>query len=309
MTRPAGRQPDRTAATTGLACAPADRDPSLPTDAPTLVHLPEALRTIGPWLDRARVATSAGANAEGGDPASHASPTLLARHLGHYLAAAEVAEQPVDRLVDVGCGTGAFTGWLGDRLGAAVTVVDHDPAVLAVAREVAGAAATARDLAAVDPAPLVTAMEVLEHVPPADQPAFCAALLAATAPGGVLVVSTPDESLYPGGWSGYAPHVGCVTAPELAGLLRDAGAERVDVRRIVGGPYDTSALRRWLEAVGNRVWARLQRAAPGLAERLASGGGAPGPVRLDPGAIGVDEVRVLPGDRGSGGSLVAVVRR
>lgn len=280
----------------------------MPTTAPHLAGLADALEQVGPWLERARAAARTGTNLEGGDPASHGSPTLLARHLGHYLAAAEVAGPGVDRLVDVGCGTGAFTGWLGERLDAAVTVVDHDPAVLAVAATVADAEATARDLAEVPPAPLVTAMEVLEHVPPSEQARFCTALLAAVAPGGVLVLSTPDESLYPGGWSGYAPHVGCVTAGELASLLLAAGADRVDVRRIVGGPYDTPPLRRWLEAVGNRAWARFQGIAPGLAERVASGGGDD-QVRVRPGSVGVRNVRVLPAEQGAGGSLLAVVRR
>lgn len=281
----------------------------MPTTAPTLADLATALGEVTPWFGRARAATRAGANAEGGDPASHASPTLLARHLGHYLAAAEVSG-PVDRLVDVGCGTGAFTGWLAERLGAEVTVVDHDPDVLAVAAEVAGATTTARDLDDVEPAPLVTAMEVLEHIEPADQPAFCQALVRAVAPGGVLVLSTPDESLYPGGWSGYAPHVGCVTAGELATLLLDAGADSVDVHRIVGGPYDTPAGRRWLEAVGNRVWTRLQAVAPALTERLATGGADDHePVTVDPDEVRTADVRVLPAEQGAGGSMVAVVRR
>ncbi len=284
----------------------------MPPSASMLADLATALEEVGPWLGRARAAARGGTNAEGGDPASHASPSLLARHLGHYLAAAEVAG-PVPHLVDVGCGTGAFTGWLGERLGARVTVVDHDRAVLEVAAEVAGASATAQDLAAVEPAPLVTAMEVLEHIVPAEQPAFCRALVAAVADGGVLVLSTPDESLYPGGWSGYAPHVGCVTAGQLATLLLEAGAGSVDVHRLVGGPYDTPAPRRWAEAIGNRVWSRLQRAAPGLVERLAGGnGGDVGDDRevvVDPAAVGVADVRVLPAEQGAGGSLVAVVRR
>ena len=265
-----------------------------------------ALGELRPWLARARAASRAGANAEGGDPASHASPTLLARHLGHYLAAAEVAGS-VDRLLDVGCGTGAFTGWLGERLGARVGVVDHDPGVLEVAAEVAGATESARDLAAVEPAPLVTAMEVLEHVQPAGQPAFCRSLLGAVAPGGVLVVSTPDESLYPGGWSGYAPHVGCVTAGELATLFLDAGAAAVHVHRVVGGPYDTPPARRWLEAVGNRLWTRVQGLAPTVAERLASGAGEAEEPVVDPEQVGAAEVRVLPAELGAGGSLVAAV--
>lgn len=280
--------------------------------APTLDGLATALGELRPWLDRARAAPRSGTNLEGGDPASHASPTLLARHLGHYLAAAEVAAQlggGVDRLIDVGCGTGAFTGWLGERLGASVTVVDHDPAVLAVAAEVARATGWSQELGTVEAAPLVTAMEVLEHIEPLHQLAFCRALVGAVAPGGVLVVSTPDESLYPGGWSGYAPHVGCVTAGELAALLLEGGAGSVDVHRITGGPYDTSPARRWGEAIGNRVWSRVQRIAPGWSERLASGTHDEAGLVIQPADVGADAVRVTPAERGVGGSLVAVVRR
>lgn len=275
---------------------------------PTLDDLAGALTELGPWLARARAVAGAGTNVEGGDPGSHASPTLLARHLGHYLAAAEVAGS-AGRLVDVGCGTGAFTGWLAERVGAAVTVVDHDPAVLAVAAEVARADVSTRELDDVPPAALVTAMEVLEHIEPGDQPAFCRALVRAVADDGVLVLSTPDESLYPGGWSGYAPHVGCVTAGQLATLLLDAGARTVDVHRLVGGPYETPPMRRWGEAVGNRVWARLQSVAPTWAERLAAGDpeSAPPDLEVDPARVDVDQVRVLPAEDGAGGGLVAVV--
>lgn len=278
----------------------------VPVSDLTLAGLADALNEVRPWLARARAAARSGTNAEGGDPASHASPTLLARHLGHYLAAAEVVGS-AERLVDVGCGTGAFTGWLGERLGAAITVVDHDPAVLEVAASVAGAAETAADLAAVEPSPLVTAMEVLEHIEPTDQPGFCRALVGAVASDGVLVVSTPDESRYPGGWSGYAPHVGCVTAAELSTLFLDAGASTVDVRRLVGGPYETPAHRRWLEAAGNRLWTGVQRLAPDLAERLSQHEGDE-EVVVDPRAVGVADVRVLPAELGAGGSLVAVIR-
>ncbi|MFT4744332.1 MAG: SAM-dependent methyltransferase [Nitriliruptoraceae bacterium] len=261
-----------------------------------------------------------GLNAEGGDPLLHGDPRLLARHLGHYLAAAELAQavgyssvsqpsqpsQPI--MLDVGCGTGLFSGWLRARLGGQLHLADHDQAVLDAARAATGAAAGTTAVADAAPAQLVTAMEVLEHLPPSEQPAFCAALLAARAPGGTLILSTPDESLYPGGWSGYAPHVGCVTAATLRGLLEAAGAREISIWRIVGGPYDTSARRRMAEACGNRAWRITQRVAPSFAatlERRAGDrrGAAP---TLDTRVFG--DVRVMPATEGAGGSLLAVVQ-
>lgn len=281
--------------------------------------LEASLPELAPWLVRSREAVAAAHahNAEGGDPGHHGDPVLLARHLGHYMAAAGVvagAAGRVERLIDVGCGTGVFTGWLGERLGAAVEVVDHDPAVRAAAAATVGGTAHA-DLAAVAPAPLVTAMEVLEHVPPEEQTAFCHALLGAVAPGGLLVLSTPDESLYPGGSSGYAPHVGCVTGPELEALLRAAGGTDVTVLRLTGGPFHTGVLRRAGEAVGNRAWTLLRQAAPAVAGRLEGGvpRASPDAVTPAPGARLPGRARrpvtVTPAALGAGGSLVAVVAR
>jgi len=291
--------------------------------APRLTELLPQLEAVDPWLAMAR--GGGASNDEGGDPVSHADPRLLARHLGNYLAAAEVAvDRDVapadDLLLDVGCGTGAYSAWLADRLGVPLHLADHDPGVLAAAEARFTVARTHLDAGAAPLAGTVTAMEVLEHVPPAAQAGFVTTLVGRVAPGGVLVLSTPDESLYPGGWSGYAPHVGCVTASGLAVLLAGAAPGLpVEVWRLVGGPFDVPAPRRWLEAVGNRAWTALRGLAPGLAARLAdaSGGGTAvdtedgddGPV-LDVGRVpGIDQVRVLPAEHGSGGSLVGVVRR
>jgi 2-polyprenyl-6-hydroxyphenyl methylase/3-demethylubiquinone-9 3-methyltransferase len=102
------------------------------------------------------------------------------------------------RALDVGCGAGLLAEPLA-RLGADVTGVDAAEASLAVARAHAEGAGltidyrhgelTALELGQFD---LVIAMEVLEHV--ADKTAFLAELARHLAPGGLLVLSTPNRT-------------------------------------------------------------------------------------------------------------------
>ena len=102
------------------------------------------------------------------------------------------------RALDVGCGAGLLCEPLA-RLGAAVTGVDAAAENIAVASAHATGAGLSIDyrcgdvgelgLAGFD---LVTSLEVLEHV--ADPVAFIAALRAALAPGGLLILSTPNRT-------------------------------------------------------------------------------------------------------------------
>jgi len=102
------------------------------------------------------------------------------------------------RALDVGCGAGLLAEPLA-RLGAEVTGLDaaaENVAVAARHAEGAGLAVTYRhgELAALEAEPfdLVTCMEVIEHV--ADKPAFVAQLARHLAPGGLLVLSTPNRT-------------------------------------------------------------------------------------------------------------------
>lgn len=154
--------------------------------------------------------------------------------------------------LDVGCGAGLLCEPLA-RLGADVTGVDAAPEnVAAAAHHAEGGGLDVRymageidalDIGAFD---LVVSMEVLEHV--ADKPAFLAALAARLAPGGLMVLSTPNRTpqsrlllvgaaealgAIPRGthhWDDF------VTPEELRALLADAGLTMGSPRGIAFSP-------------------------------------------------------------------------
>ena len=102
------------------------------------------------------------------------------------------------RALDVGCGAGLLCEPLA-RLGASVTGVDAAAENIAAARVHAAGAGLSIAYRAGDVGDLglagydlVTSLEVLEHV--AQPAAFVAALRAALAPGGLMVLSTPNRT-------------------------------------------------------------------------------------------------------------------
>jgi SAM-dependent methyltransferase len=283
--------------------------------APKVVGLDAALGGVrGTLATVERYRTQPGTNTQGGDPAHHASPDLLLRHTVNYLLAADIAATvPVPGpLLDVGSGVAVFSAWLARRLERALCVVDHDPRVLQLARRSFADLTTHDDLAEAPPAPVVTAMEVLEHVRYADQAAFVRALFDRVVPGGVLICSTPDECGYLGGWSGYAPHVGTLDAGSLRTLLRTATGAPVDVWRIDGPAFRLRTAQRLGEPIVNRVWSALQATLPGLTNRVVGTVGRRRRVRVDvfdPGPPD-DAYTVTAADECDAGTgMLAVVRR
>lgn len=150
------------------------------------------------------------------------------------------------RTLDVGCGAGLLAEPLA-RLGAAVTGIDAAHENIAVADAHARGAGLAIDyragslpVVAGERFDLVTSLEVVEHV--SDPAAFLQGLAAAIAPGGLLVMSTPNRTpLSRLALIGLGERVGGIprgthdwdrflTPDELTALLAAAGLRVTDVR-------------------------------------------------------------------------------
>jgi 2-polyprenyl-6-hydroxyphenyl methylase/3-demethylubiquinone-9 3-methyltransferase len=153
--------------------------------------------------------------------------------------------------LDVGCGAGLLAEPLA-RLGAKVTAIDAAPGLIAAARLHAEGQGLDIDYrpAAVEKIggrfDLVTSMEVIEHV--ADPATFVRALAARLAPGGLMVVSTPNKTaLSRLLMVGLAEAIGAIPkgthdfdkfiAPEmLKAMLTDAGLKCIDTEGISWSP-------------------------------------------------------------------------
>ncbi len=153
--------------------------------------------------------------------------------------------------LDVGCGAGLLAEPLA-RLGAKVTGIDAAPELIEAARAHASGSRLeidylmggVEDLTATFD--LVTALEVVEHV--ADPRTFLAALAARLAPGGLLILSTPNRTAWsrmltitlaegfgqiPKGTHRYDDFI---TPEEMTTMLAEAGLAVEDVEGIAVSP-------------------------------------------------------------------------
>lgn len=155
------------------------------------------------------------------------------------------------RALDVGCGAGLLAEPLA-RLGAEVTAVDAARELIDAALAHSVAQGLTIDYRAIGVEQLegqfdlITAMEVIEHV--ADPQPFLASLAARLAPGGLLILSTPNATRWsqllmitigeglgriPPGTHDFAKFI----APErMRTLLADTGLKCIDVQGIAWSP-------------------------------------------------------------------------
>jgi SAM-dependent methyltransferase len=180
---------------------------------------------------RARFGYAQGPAIPGGRLIPRVAPSrgaLVAREIRHLPAT------PGGRLLDVGCGSGAFLAQMAE-LGWRTEGIDPDPAAVAGARE-AGLSVTQGTLADLDPAEhagafdAITLSHVIEHLhDPAGDLRRIDLLLR---PGGLLWIATPNlEALglrrFGPAWLGLDPprHLVLFTRASLERLVRGAGLE------------------------------------------------------------------------------------
>jgi 2-polyprenyl-6-hydroxyphenyl methylase/3-demethylubiquinone-9 3-methyltransferase len=153
--------------------------------------------------------------------------------------------------LDVGCGAGLLAEPLA-RLGAKVTAVDAAAELIDVAREHAAGQGLEIDYrhGAVEDLggqfDLVTSMEVIEHV--ADPQAFLMSLAARLAPGGLMILSTPNRTgrsrllmITIAEGIGQIPkgthdHGKFITPEEMKGMMTNAGLAVIDCEGIGFSP-------------------------------------------------------------------------
>jgi len=155
------------------------------------------------------------------------------------------------RAIDVGCGAGLLAEPLA-RMGATVTAIDAAPENIAVARDHAARHGLTIDYRAVgaetidETFDLVTSMEVIEHV--VDPASFIATLAALLAPGGLMILSTPNRTplsrlalitvgeglgMVPRGTHDWAKFL---TPDELQGHAEAAGLRVIDISGLSFSP-------------------------------------------------------------------------
>lgn len=251
-------------------------------------------------------------NHDGGDAGHQWDHGLVVRHAVNYAAAVAAARSVADPgpLVDVGAGAGGFSVWAAAALNRGLVMVDKDAGHRELASRAFGDVEVRASLDGLEPAPVVMVMEVIEHVPRWAQADFVREVASAVAPGGVLVMSTPDESGYWGAWSGYPPHIATLDAAGLHGLLREQlPGWDVEVVRLNGPEFALSRIGRYGVPVANRLWGTMDSRLPRVTHELSHRVNQLGKRRKAPTPPAPDDYRIDPVGTGDGTGLLARAQR
>lgn len=251
-------------------------------------------------------------NHDGGDAGHQWDHGLVVRHAVNYAAAVAAARSVADAgpLVDVGAGAGGFSVWAAAALDRRLIMVDKDAGHRELASRAFGEVEVRAGVDGLEPAPVVMVMEVIEHVERSAQAGFVREVAAAVAPGGVLVMSTPDESGYWGGWSGYPPHIATLDATGLRDLLREQlPGWDVEVARLNGPEFALSGLARVGVPVANRVWGTMDARLPRVTHELSHRVNQLGKRRKAPTPPAPSDYRIDPAGTGNGTGLLARAQR
>lgn len=251
-------------------------------------------------------------NFDGGDAGHQWDHGLVVRHAVNYAVAVELASSitMAGRVIDVGAGAGGFSVWAADVLGRPLTIVDQDAGHRELAARAFPHVEVHASMQGLGPAPVVLSMEVIEHVHRSDQEGFVGDLATLVQPGGLLVMSTPDESGYWGGWSGYPPHVATLDAATLHALLeaRLVGWT-VEVLRVDGPGFRLSGVGRYGVPVANRLWGSVDTRFPRVTHEMAYRVNQLAKRRKSPAPPDPAAFTIGAASQGSGTGLVAWARR
>ncbi len=174
------------------------------------------------------------------------------------------------RLLDIACGPGTFIGTLDERIDA--TGVDIAPAQIEYANAVHGTARKRFETVGAGTLPYpdggfdaATCIELVEHLRPAESSALLAEARRVIAPGGTLLLTTPD---YGGAWPALEwlvnrlgsvsyedQHITHFTRSSLRLLLEETGFEDVRIERY-------QMLAPFFAALGWRLADRVARLEP-----------------------------------------------
>jgi len=165
-----------------------------------MTQMSNTLRPMGGSADAAEVAKFDALAGDWWNPRGPMAPLHAMNPVRMEWIAGQLGPLEGLRILDVGCGAGLASEWLARRY-ASVTGLDAAGAALEAARAHALESGVAVDYRAGTPEDLeeggfdaVIALEVIEHVPVAERPAFCAALARLVRPGGIVVLSTLNRT-------------------------------------------------------------------------------------------------------------------